>query len=90
MSFGKCRVCGCDDYHACVTSKGPCFWVEDDLCSACFELLRRHHSLSEEDLKKDIRRARKEGVSAETVIRRDAKAAHPKGRIYKDIRKMPP
>lgn len=28
----KCRVCGCDDFHAC---PGGCFWVEDDLCSAC-------------------------------------------------------
>lgn len=28
----KCRVCGCDDFHAC---PGGCSWVEDDLCSAC-------------------------------------------------------
>lgn len=28
----KCRVCGCDDDHAC---PGGCFWVEPDLCSAC-------------------------------------------------------
>lgn len=28
----KCRVCGCDDFHAC---PGGCYWVEDDLCSAC-------------------------------------------------------
>jgi hypothetical protein len=31
-----CRVCGCDDLHACVSDAGvPCHWVEDDLCSAC-------------------------------------------------------
>jgi hypothetical protein len=27
-----CRVCGCDDSHAC---EGGCWWVADDLCSAC-------------------------------------------------------
>jgi hypothetical protein len=31
-----CRVCGCDDRHACMLSNGePCAWVTDDLCSAC-------------------------------------------------------
>jgi hypothetical protein len=30
----KCRVCGCDDDHAC---KGGCFWIEPDLCSQCYE-----------------------------------------------------
>lgn len=28
----KCRVCGCDDFHACPDG---CSWVEPDLCSAC-------------------------------------------------------
>lgn len=27
-----CRVCGCTDDHAC---PGGCYWVEEDLCSAC-------------------------------------------------------
>ena len=27
-----CRGCGCTDDNAC---PGGCFWVEDDLCSAC-------------------------------------------------------
>jgi hypothetical protein len=31
----KCRVCGCTEDNACVTDDGPCFWVEEDLCSAC-------------------------------------------------------
>ena len=30
----KCRICGCDDLHAC---KGGCYWVEDDICSQCAE-----------------------------------------------------
>ena len=30
-----CRVCGCTDRNACLTSTGPCYWVESDLCSAC-------------------------------------------------------
>ncbi len=27
-----CRKCGCADHQAC---PGGCYWVEDDLCSAC-------------------------------------------------------
>lgn len=27
-----CRVCGCSQFRAC---PGGCYWVEDDLCSAC-------------------------------------------------------
>ncbi len=30
-----CRSCGCHDGRACVTSAGPCYWVEPGLCSAC-------------------------------------------------------
>ena len=30
-----CRVCGCTDDKACMSSQGPCWWVADDLCSAC-------------------------------------------------------
>ncbi|CAB1254823.1 protein of unknown function [Ruminococcaceae bacterium BL-6] len=29
----KCRVCGCDWNHPCNDHD---FWIEDDLCSACF------------------------------------------------------
>jgi len=32
----KCRVCGCTENNACVSPySGACYWVEDDLCSAC-------------------------------------------------------
>ncbi|MDD3491929.1 MAG: hypothetical protein PHZ19_00335 [Candidatus Thermoplasmatota archaeon] len=31
----ECRVCGCTEDNACVTDDGPCYWVEEDLCSAC-------------------------------------------------------
>ncbi len=34
----KCRICGCTDSDCsqCVEKTGePCYWVEDDLCSAC-------------------------------------------------------
>lgn len=34
---GKCRVCGCTDYRACL---GGCFWVEPDLCSNCVAAAR--------------------------------------------------
>ena len=34
-----CRVCGCDEYHACATDRGGrlyvCFWAEPGLCSFC-------------------------------------------------------
>lgn len=31
-----CRVCGCTEHNACrMEDDGPCWWVEDDLCSAC-------------------------------------------------------
>ena len=36
-----CRVCGCTDDRACMTTAGPCYWVEDDLCSACAEKVPR-------------------------------------------------
>lgn len=32
MPERECRVCGCTDRHAC---EGGCWWVEEDLCSAC-------------------------------------------------------
>ena len=33
----RCRVCGCTDDRACCdpNTGHPCYWVEDDLCSAC-------------------------------------------------------
>jgi hypothetical protein len=34
----RCRVCGCtdDDCSGCIERTGkPCYWVEEDLCSAC-------------------------------------------------------
>jgi protein gp37 len=30
-----CRVCGCDNSHACHTHEGACHWVAPGLCSAC-------------------------------------------------------
>ena len=34
----KCRVCGCDEMHACETAGGPCYWIAQDLCSKCVPL----------------------------------------------------
>jgi hypothetical protein len=34
ISIRRCRVCGCTQSAACQTSRGPCFWVDADLCSA--------------------------------------------------------
>jgi hypothetical protein len=39
-SVRRCRVCGCtdDDCSYCIERTGsPCYWVEEDLCSACAE-----------------------------------------------------
>jgi hypothetical protein len=39
-----CRVCGCtdDDCSGCIERTGrPCWWVSEDLCSACAELVIR-------------------------------------------------
>lgn len=32
-----CRVCGCTELNACIDKdcRNNCYWVEDDLCSAC-------------------------------------------------------
>ena len=34
-----CRVCGCWEYEPCfdVFAGDACFWIEEDLCSACQE-----------------------------------------------------
>ena len=42
----KCRVCGCTDGNCrqCIERTGrPCYWVEDDLCSACAEAVSNIH-----------------------------------------------
>jgi hypothetical protein len=31
----QCRCCHCTDAVACSTAEGECYWIEDDLCSAC-------------------------------------------------------
>jgi hypothetical protein len=33
----SCRVCGCTDQFGCSPPRGPCHWVEQDLCSVCEE-----------------------------------------------------
>ncbi len=41
MEKQKCRVCGCTDLNCsqCIEKTGkPCYWVEEDLCSACKEI----------------------------------------------------
>lgn len=40
----KCRVCGCteDDCRQCIEKTGePCYWAEEDLCSACQEEMEK-------------------------------------------------
>ena len=33
----RCRVCGCTETSPCITSQGPCTWVEPGLCNACWD-----------------------------------------------------
>ena len=34
----SCESCGCTDDRACTDDAGlPCWWVAEDLCSACEE-----------------------------------------------------
>lgn len=35
--YRVCRVCGCTQENPC---DGGCYWVEEDLCSACSEVKR--------------------------------------------------
>lgn len=38
-----CRMCGCtdDDCSGCIERTGrPCSWADEDLCTACLELLQ--------------------------------------------------
>lgn len=35
VAVKRCRRCGCTEDNACMTIQGPCYWVEDDLCSVC-------------------------------------------------------
>lgn len=40
MEDQVCRVCGCTEYNCetCIEKTGrPCYWIEDDLCSACVD-----------------------------------------------------
>ena len=34
--LSKCKVCGCDELHACRGADGPCSWVSLNLCSRCY------------------------------------------------------
>ncbi|UKY87435.1 hypothetical protein [Elizabethkingia anophelis] len=38
MNTKSCRVCGCTEWDCrqCIERTGePCYWFEEDLCSAC-------------------------------------------------------
>jgi hypothetical protein len=40
IGIRECRVCGCTDTDCsdCIVDQGyPCYWVEYDLCSRCFD-----------------------------------------------------
>jgi hypothetical protein len=45
-----CRQCGCTNLEAC--AKG-CFWVDDDLCSACARVVDADELEDDEDLGDD-------------------------------------
>ncbi len=53
----KCKVCGCtdNDCRQCIAKTGqPCYWVEPDLCSACYlgDLSKRSKNITVKTAKK--------------------------------------
>jgi len=38
-----CRICGCTNEHPC---DGGCYWVEEDLCSACDTKAKQRDSMT--------------------------------------------
>lgn len=52
---GKCRICGCTDFNACINGiGGPCHWIEPDLCSACTSVLSHASRLIREERRRQI------------------------------------
>ena len=46
----QCKECGCTAWNACVTEnedEETCWWVRDDLCSACASPQERDQALRE-------------------------------------------
>lgn len=65
MNFEReCRICGCTDLNACVDVDGePCAWMDEDLCSACADLMGPQAIL---DIAEErARQIRQEGFTAE-------------------------
>ncbi|WP_347253479.1 hypothetical protein [Leminorella grimontii] len=53
IPVAKCKVCGCDDHHACVSDAGvPCHWVQINrekgtgICSQCAEQLNQSNLIA--------------------------------------------
>ena len=62
MTPRTCRVCGCQQRRAC---PGGCYWVEEDLCSACVEKDEERKKAEVEGLKRQI-----DGMSHYDLCRR--------------------
>jgi len=63
----KCRVCGCteEDCTQCVEAQGtPCYWVDIDLCSRCFNEMNK-------DIKEKVTITINDLKAAVTRLRRD-------------------
>ena len=54
-----CCICGCTDITACHGRDGlPCYWFDDNLCSACEEVISDDvvREVGEERRRQDLRR----------------------------------
>lgn len=52
MGEAACRICGCTQERACVDDEhGPCWWVQEDLCSHCVQFVDAADLLGEEELR---------------------------------------
>lgn len=61
QKYRVCRVCGCDDLHACVGEDGPCHWPDpkDDICSACWTAKEHVIHMNDFELSEDAGRTTK-------------------------------
>lgn len=57
MAEQTCRGCGCTDARACMTQDGPCWWVGEDLCSACADALHTLPALAGDGADTSLREA---------------------------------
>lgn len=68
----KCKVCGCTQNNAC---EGGCYWVEDNLCSKCEEIVQQNEGIihenetSVEKLKRELEKSKVNSVPVDHIVK---------------------